>query len=299
MKKKTIDKNMNHQIQRILNSKRHKKIRRRKKISFYSFLFVTIIGMGIFFVIHTFFKISQIEISGSEIYTNKQVLEVLNIHKGDNIFKSRSSKYREKLKNNLIYIDDVIVKKKLPNKIYIKIKDSLKKYFIDNGVEKIIISENMKILCKVKKEDGNHDIYNLIELKGIKIEGRAVGQVIEDKGNKIIYLKNIIQYLNIYKLKDIRCIDLTSSQNIKMNYQDRITLLLGTAVQLDYKIKFAKNILEKNIDRSEKGIIDLSSADSVSTVYFSPIKDDIINEPSTSEIDELKEEEFGESETSL
>ena len=61
----------------------------------------------------------------------------------------------------------------------------------------------------------------------------------------------------------------------RVNYQNRIKILLGNIAQVDYKIKFAKRIIDKNIDKNEKGTVDLTSLQSNSKVYFYPYKEHI------------------------
>lgn len=284
------------EIRRKINAQKHRKKQRRKIITFYIFLVISIVLISLFFIIHNFFKISKIEIEGSKKYTYSQVKKILDIKISDNIFRYKSGVISQKIKDRLIYIDEVRVVKKLPNKILITLVDAIPRYFIQINDKYLILSKNMRILeekefekiedgyvinsvnnngtnivkITVNKKDKIKQDRTLTEILGLYIKDKNIGSFVLEK-NQI--LSELIKVLEKNQIKDITKIDLTTKSNIKILYQDRINILLGNIDQIDYKIKFIKKIIEKNLDKNTKGILDATSVQKNSKIYFTPDKE--------------------------
>lgn len=280
--------NKNYSVQRRINAKKHRRKRKKKLIIFYIFLIMSIFFIGSFFVVHTFFKINNIEIVGTEKYKDEQIKKVINLNIGESIFRYKSYTIKNALKDNLVYVDDAVVQKVLPNKVFIKIIEAKPVYFFNSNNSLFLVSSYMKILEKKERKPINS---NLIEIKGIIVNNKNIGDYIDDN-DRLVILKRLNKVFKVNKFKEIKVIDLTNKRNIKLNYQDRIFILLGNSSNLDYKIKFVKSIIDNNIDNNEQGTIDAVDVESSSKVYFSPYKGSIKKDEKNEEINkEDKQEE--------
>ena len=269
-----------YEYRRKINALKHKRKRRRRLAAFYIFLILTIFIVGIYFVVHSFFKLNKVEISGSKKYTYKQVQECAGVEIGQNIFKYKSQTIVNKLKNKLIYIDKVEVKKVLPSKISIVVTDAEPNYFVKEKEDCFVLSKNLKVLEKLSFKDFELSIKNssldFVKIFGISLTDESVGKFIFDissnkeKTNILIILNKA---LNNNKFKDITQISLVNKNNVKIKYEDRILILLGSWDQMDYKIKFAKHIIDSKLDKNERGTIDLTSVLDTSKVYYYPYKE--------------------------
>lgn len=263
---------------RKINSKIRKKRRKRKIITFYIFLIINILFISVFFVLHNFFQITDIEIKGSKKYSYDQIKKCANLEVGQNIFKHRSNLIVNRLKQKLTYVDDAKVQKNLPNKIQISIVDSVPKYLFVLRDKYFVVSKNFKILeIKEEKFSDKTQFRELIKINGLSISDEDIGKFITQNNNKFILLKQLTNALNINKFYGIKQINLTNRNDIKIKYQNRMIILLGNIEQIDYKIKFAKHIIDKNIDKNEVGIIDATDVLTSSKVYFIPQVDNVIS----------------------
>ncbi|MBP0979497.1 MAG: FtsQ-type POTRA domain-containing protein [Oscillospiraceae bacterium] len=262
------------EIKRKVNAQKHRRKQKRRLIIFYIFLIISVVLISLFFIIHSFFKISEIKITGSQKYNQQQIKKILDLEVDENIFKYKSDIISKKIKNNLVYIDEANVKKKLPNKIFISLVDATPKYFIKikDTDRYFILSKNMKILEEKILKNKNQKIDNLIQILGIDILDNSVGDFIL-KDDEIFW--GLMESVETNKFKDITKIDITNKSSIKIIYQDRIVILLGKINQIDYKIRFINKIIERNLDKNEKGIIDATSIQKNSKVYFKPYKEPI------------------------
>lgn len=266
-----------HQSRKI-NSKIRKKRRKRQIITFYIFLIINILFISVFFVLHSFFQITDIEIKGSKKYSYDQIKKCANLEVGQNIFKHRSNLIVNCLKQKLTYVDDAKVQKNLPNKIQISVVDSVPKYLFVLKDKYFVVSKNFKILeIKEEKFSDKTQFRELIKINGLSLYNEDVGKFITQNNNKFILLKQLTNTLNINKFYEIKQINLTNRNDIKIKYQNRMIILLGNIEQIDYKIKFAKHIIDKNIDKNEVGTIDATDVLTSSKVYFIPQVDNVIS----------------------
>lgn len=263
---------------RKINSQIRKKRRKRKIITFYIFLIINILFISVFFVLHNFFQITDIEIKGSKKYSYDQIKKCANLEVGQNIFKHRSNLIVNRLKQKLTYVDDAKVQKNLPNKIQISVIDSVPKYLFVLRDKYFVVSKNFKILeNKEEKFSDKTQFRELIKINGLSISDEDIGKFITQNNNKFILLKQLTNALNINKFYGIKQINLTNRNDIKIKYQNRMIILLGNIEQIDYKIKFAKHIIDKNIDKNEVGTIDETDVLTSSKVYFIPHVDNVIS----------------------
>ena len=266
-----------HQSRKI-NSKIRKKRRKRKIITFYIFLIINILFISVFFVLHNLFQITDIEINGSKKYSYHQIKKCTNLEVGQNIFKHRSNLIVNRLKQKLTYVDDAKVQKNLPNKIQISVVDSVPKYLFVLKDKYFVVSKNFKILeIKEEKFSDKTQFRELIKINGLSISDEDVGKFITQNNSKFILLKQLTNALSINKFYGIKQINLTNRNDIEIKYQNRMIILLGNIEQIDYKIKFAKHIIDKNIDKNEVGIIDATDVLTSSKVYFIPQVDNVIS----------------------
>lgn len=277
--KKQMVSKREYELQRRKNARRHRKNYKRRMITFYIFLFFSIFWVSLFFIVHSFFKITKIEIDSGKNYNKDQIKKVAKVEINQNIFKYRSDDIKENLEKKLINVDKAIVTKRLPNKIFISVEDAKPQYVFLYDNRYFIVSKHLKVLqINEKKEDDLNNFNNLMKVEGIKLLDVNQGGFISEDRDKIDVFMKLIKAIDANKFLDIKKIDITKRSDIKLYYQQRITILLGNISQINYKIRFAKHIIDKNLDKNEKGIIDITSVLTNSKVYFSPYKENISGE---------------------
>jgi hypothetical protein len=107
---------------------------------------------------------------------------------------------------------------------------------------------------------------------GLELSSASIGAniVCTSEATKAIY-EELVSVLEKNKLDKITKIDISNTYRILVEYDKRITMNLGLASGIDYKIRFAKSIFDsKKIADNEKGILNLSVAEQDNKVYFDP-----------------------------
>ncbi|NLC69696.1 MAG: hypothetical protein GX754_13150 [Clostridiaceae bacterium] len=106
-------------------------------------------------------------------------------------------------------------------------------------------------------------------VKGLDFTGYQVGQVLNmeytDNFNMLIILLNALteeEKNDNFKLVDqIDIIDVSDTDNIRVFVDSRLVVNYGDLYDISYRIKMSKQIIQKNIDKNEKGILDFTKGD--------------------------------------
>lgn len=112
---------------------------------------------------------------------------------------------------------------------------------------------------------GGEDIRNadasVTIISGVKVREAKVGYPLKASNAKVFETyKEIRAAMDRWGVKDITAADLTKVTDIRLTYQQRITILLGSATNLDRKAAMCAKVLEEQnkVSTEQKGTIDLS-----------------------------------------
>ncbi|WP_040196561.1 cell division protein FtsQ/DivIB [Candidatus Soleaferrea massiliensis] len=261
MKKKAVQQTSRAKA-RTQNSRRHARRRKRRIILVNTLLILFVLVGAVVLIMTMFFKISDLVVEGSsEQYTSEQVLEKSGLVTGINIFDFDLEGAEQKVGSALPYLDEVEIERRLPNKVVIRIKDTVPAANVKTGGDYILIDAKGKVLMtgQQKPKEG------LPLVTGLNVGQVVVGDYLNDKNatNFPIY-KALIGAVESHNIQDIGVIDLNDDFNLKMLYQDRIVICLGTDSELDYKCRFVKKMLDEKVAEKEVGVMDASVSGRVS-----------------------------------
>lgn len=209
------------------------------------------------------FNITEIEIIGNNKIDKKNYLNLSKLQINTNIFDFKKNEIISNLRTNA-YVENVTIKRKIPNKVEISIEERSIKYILE-GIknEYIYIDKNGYVLEKNKNKTDNTQLIGAsTELKDI-----VVGEKLnEDDINKI---KETIQIENSMLNNElvIKCdkIDISSRYDYILIFEEQAKEVhLGDINDLNTKILFMKYILKEQENIPGKIFLNQSK------MYFSP-----------------------------
>ena len=232
----------------IMKSKRKRVI---KKIII-TLLFL-IMGVIIFVTKSNVFIVKKVAVTGNPIITGEDVKERCEKVLGENIFFVSKSDLTKEAKKNP-YVEAVTVTKKFPKQININIVEKEGIYYIDEGKNKLILSNKLVLLERTDDLKSR----NLVEIRGIDYKEVEVGQkVLED--NRISEI--LTTFYNIVRNNpteyNISLIDLQDLTNIKV-YIGEVEGRLGNDENLLDKMNKILHIVSSQEVAMNKGYIDVS-----------------------------------------
>lgn len=243
-----------------------KKRRRRALLIFYIVLFLIVIAAAVVISLTVLFKIDDIQVVGTSCYTAQQVTQAGGIEKGENLFLAKTSQAEKQISKKLPYVGTVKVSRKFPAEIVIRVSAAAACGAIENNGKYAVISNEGKVLEVTDKLP-----QNCANIKGAQVLNATAGEkIVFKEAAQETNIKNVIQTLSANKIQKITAMDFSKSNKIQVVYENRITINLGLPSDLDYKIRFAENILTNKIKSTEKGTLDMSVASENDRAYFDP-----------------------------
>lgn len=222
-------------------NKKERKIKGIIKYGMLAILLIIVIACAMF---SPLFNIKTIEIEGNKLISKNEIISLSQIQVGENTFKLNKNKTTNQIKENA-YIDEVIIKRKLPSNIIISIKEREPAYLLEYAGGYIYLDKHgyMLEISSTKLE--------LPILQGTATETTqfAVGNrlCVEDL-EKLSTLIKIMELVKVNELSNlVTRIDIENKENIKLIFETKEKIAhLGDSTNLIGKIPLVKKILEEN-----------------------------------------------------
>lgn len=222
-----------------------------------------------------FFKIKNIRISENDKYSYEDILNASGISEGEELYGVNVKEAENKIKETLAYAKNVNITRIPPSTLNIEI-DTEKGFFgIMIGGDYYIISENFKVMDKIKAQKSADRLFEgIITVETDEIKKCYIGEKIEFSDEDVYnFLKDIIKLFGEDEPGDlsiIKNIDITDKYKITMNYGDRFLVKFGIFENITPKVLNVFKIIDELRDDDE-GIIDMTGGKTVSFKYVENI----------------------------
>lgn len=212
------------------------------------------ITIGMYTILNSeLFETKTIEISGNTIMSDDEIIKKLDIKVDKNIFMYNTKKMVNKLKNNP-YIEEVKVKRNLPSRLNITIKEKEIYAILRDEKDYCYVDNQVKLIEKIKDIEGDDtvkvDIEYIIEDNDIRFKDKEEKDI-------LINLLNAIKECNLSK--KINEINFEKSDIINIYTNDNIQIKLNKDNNIKYNI-FRSSAIMADLQKksNNKGIIDLT-----------------------------------------
>ena len=264
-------------------------------------MLLCVIGAGIYLTMTMLFRISSIQVQtpdGKQVteiagYSADSILQRMGVQLEENIFSFEPGEKAAVLEQNFPLLGSIKVIRDYPNTVVVQVTEAVPAYAVQNGSKWLVISDKWKILSEESTQPEG-----LCTLYGGKLQDTAPGQAFclvedadaasasgseaagsestADTGDaRMEALRTLVSKLEEYGLsQDVTRLEVADTEQIAFLYQDRISVLLGTLNDLDYKLDRARYVLTnadgKGCGPTDTGRLDFShtSASSTRKIYF-------------------------------
>ena len=252
------------------SKKLSKKQRKIRIILGYVFVFMMFVLIGGLFSLKIMFKTTSIEIkyNGEIPYSDEEIINTSGLKYNENLFLARRKAAVNKIVEKYPYIEAAQIHIKIPDTQVIELETAIPSFQVEISEGFAVISAKGRILEIVSDVKSNIPI-----LKGLKLNNSVEGKYINyEKETTQKILTDVIDNIHENKVPDIYGIDISNAANIKLNYDNRITILLGVPEDIGYKLRTAMAIIGNELSPAERGDLDVSLANSDrKSSYFTPI----------------------------
>jgi len=255
--------NKNNNRQRNPQSNSRKKRRKSNLALYYFLVFIVILFALVVLSLTVFFNINKVTIIGTTEYSQEVICQAGNVKIGDNLFRKNLSEIEENILKNLINIDKIKVKRSLPSVLKIEVEPAVPTTNIENNGAYFVVSKNGKII----EENLQTPRENLVVIKGYELSGTALNTMIKSNDpKKETIVTDILSNIEALNFNGIDTIDISDRLNIILNFENRISIELGSSADLSYKINFVKVIIEENTAPNFEGQIIMRGDNGVSVI---------------------------------
>lgn len=207
-----------------------------------------------FFLSSNFFQIKFIAVNGDNNVTREEIIKLSSIYYGENIFRINKKNSMKSIFQNP-YVKMIKIKRVIPDKVVIDVIEREIMAYVPYVGSYLNIDEEGMILeinPAIKRPD-------LPMVKGLKFETFKVGEhlSIENKEQFSAVTLLIKEIKNAGMLNVISEIDVSDLSNIRLKIKEGITANLGGTDNMDYKIGFARSIVEDVKKQNLKGTIEM------------------------------------------
>jgi cell division protein FtsQ len=248
----------------LMRSQRKKKAGRRAIYGPLAFLVACAV---LIFLMSIFFRISTVEVQGNSYYTAQEIQDAAGLVEGDNLFFINRFRVVSRIFARLPYIEDVSIKRYLPNKVVLTVSECVSVGYVTVEGEAWVIDRS----CRILEKAGDEALQALMEVRGVTPLTTEIGKVFEtgtDDAGKMEYLCEILdglQELGMYQ--DVDYIDISSVNSPVFSYLGRFKVELGE--QGDTQARLGKLLSAvSQLTENDRGTIDVSG-EGAATV-FSP-----------------------------
>lgn len=264
-------------------------------------MLLCVIGAGIYLTMTMLFRISSIQVQtpdGKQVteiagYSADSILQRMGVQLEENIFSFEPGEKAAVLEQNFPLLGSIKVIRDYPNTVVVQVTEAVPAYAVQNGSKWLVISDKWKILSEESTQPEG-----LCTLYGGKLQDTTPGQgfwFVEDadaasasgseaaesesavstETARMEALRTLVGKLEEYGLsQDVTRLEVADTEQLAFLYQDRISVLLGTLNDLDYKLDRARYVLTnadgKGCGPTDTGRLDFShtSASSTRKIYF-------------------------------
>lgn len=245
------------------------KQRKIRTMLFYIGLFLVIVVSAVVLSVTIVFKTDNIIVVGDDIpYSTQDIIDKSGLSYGENIFLSRKKAAAKNIVDAFPYIESAEVTVKIPGTQVITVEGAIPSYEVAVNGGYAVISSNGRVLEHIGYATGTVPL-----IKGVKVTDTEIGEYIQfEKDTTRQILSDVIECINSDEIPNIYGIDISNSADIKLNYDNRITISLGVPEDVSYKLRTAMAIINGQLSSTDKGDLDVSLANSDRKAsYFTPI----------------------------
>ena len=257
-------------------------------------LLLCVIAAGVYLTVTMLFKISSIQVQtadGTQVaeaggYASEQILQALGVHTEENIFSFDPGQKSKELEKAFPMLEFIHVERQYPGTVVVQVTEARPTYAMQVEGGWLTLSASLKILSKdAAQPAGLATLYGgepVSATPGEQLDfaaapaassaaasesadSAASSETEAETDQRLESLNTLMSALDSYgMLGDATRMEFADTEEMAFLYQDRISVLLGTLNELDYKLKLAQYVLlnqdGKGCAATDTGLLDLSFA---------------------------------------
>jgi len=238
--------------------RKHSKRRRGGGGFLYKLLSVLLICTAIILAMTLFFRVDNIVVTGQNRYTAEEIQAACGVELGANMYLLNKYDVRRNIWDQLPYIEDILVNRKLPDTLLIEVRESGRPFVLIQEEIAWLISSSGKIVEQVPEaEAGQYGLISGCELLAPSV-GSSIALATEYASQQSSLLDLLAALERAGLTENVDGIRLDDLGCLKMDYIGRFTVRMAYSADYDWELKKLTATLEsEKIQSNMTGTIDL------------------------------------------
>lgn len=247
------------------------KARKLRNILVYAGIILVVLIIALVLSLTVLFRTEQIVVSGNEIYTAEEIIEVSGLSRGQNIFTANKSAAAERIEKACPYIEKADVYFVVPDAIKIDVKMATPSYMVESQTGLLVVSDMGKVLEFAATDDEAA----IPVVEGASVAPKSPGEYLEYSSDTVTTaMQEVFSAFKALNCKNITAVNIEEKEDsIKLRYvyDGRIVVYLGTPDRIYHKIHTADTIIREKLDvggSKPVGELDVSRSYDTKKSYF-------------------------------
>jgi len=194
---------------------------------------MTIIGTS------AFMRIKEIRVEGMLMYSPEIIVDSSGLFAGDNLLFINTANISQVIREELPFISEVKITRKLPDTVLIEVSESTAVASISFYGELIIIDSSGRVLARRTAEDFSLpgvDTEKLIDIRGVEIDDAPLGSILKPEFGTELKLQYVQDILTVMEreglIDDVSYLDVSNIVNVYFGYLGIYRVILGGRTNL-------------------------------------------------------------------
>lgn len=191
------------------------------------------------------FNITSIKVTqAGKTYTADQIIMASGLDVGDNMIRTNFDSAAYRIETSLPYILEAKITKKLSGEVKISVTDTSEAFIVDFGKGDLLVTDkNGKALKTLKEYPEDCKLMKILSASEVF---STIGSdfILSDPDENENYAAIISKLEELGLLEKITEIDLRDQNSLKVVYENRLRLLIGSADNLDTKLRSAAETIK-------------------------------------------------------
>ena len=237
-------------------ARRHGRGRRGRRFGvLYKLLTLVVVCAAAVLALTLFFKVESVEVTGNSRYSAQEIQDACGVSLGDNLYLLSKPDMVQRLHQQLPYIDEVRVTRRLPNTLCIQVTEFSTVYAVEQEGTVWLLTSGGKIV-ETAAERGDTPLIDGCELLAPSLGGDvSFALELQNRQESLFALLTALESAEL--TGDVRAIHLGDPTVLSMDYTERFTVEMPYGADYPRLLRYLTLVIEE-LETNLTGVIDLT-----------------------------------------
>ena len=237
-------------------ARRHGRGRRGRRFGvLYKLLTLVVVCAAAVLALTLFFKVESVEVTGNSRYSAQEIQDACGVQLGDNLYLLSKPDMVQRLHQQLPYIDEVRITRRLPNTLCVQVTEFTTVYAVEQEGTVWLLTSGGKIV-ETAAERGDVPLIDGCELLAPSLSGDvSFALELQNRQESLFALLTALESAEL--TGDVRAIHLGDPTVLTMDYTERFSVEMPYSADYPRLLRYLTLVIEE-LETNLTGVIDLT-----------------------------------------